>query len=376
MFVWYNGRFCPGDFILCWVFNVKTFRLKHLFLQYLFLMIQKTVPMAKKFLIILSIPLLIVLIIKLLSFTNIFVASGSGHSPPVAHDYSVYALPLPEKLTFAGEPVPIHNFEVRERFDRELLVNSYWQSQTLLFFKRAHRWFPVIELILEEQGVPDDFKYLALIESGLMNVVSPAGATGFWQILQSTGRELGLEVNREVDERYHVEKSTIAAADYLKSAYDRYESWTLAAAAYNMGRSALNRQLSRQRVQNYYDLLLNDETSRYMFRILAVKTIFENPPAHGFNFMEEDLYTPLDYYTVEVDSTINDLVDFAHQHEVTYKELRTLNPWLRQRELNNSRNKTYQIKITKESLYGYEYPVMHDAPHTDAPVSPGEEPDL
>lgn len=323
-------------------------------------------------------PLILFIFIKLLSFTNIIVLPENEQAPD--HSYSVYALPMPEELNFAGEPVPIENFEVRERFDRELLVNSYWQSQTLLFFKRANRWFPVIEPILQEEGIPDDFKYLALIESGLMNVVSPANAAGYWQILQSTGRELGLEVNNNVDERYHVEKSTRAAAKFLRSAYNRYNSWTSAAAAYNMGRAGFNRQISNQQQQSYYNLWLNEETSRYVFRILAIKTIFENPRAHGFNFSEDDLYKPFEYYTVQVDTSIDDLVAFAHEHQITYKELRTLNPWLRQRELNNRSRKVYEIKITKESLFGLvpdpvirEEDILDDAPEA---IPPAGEPDM
>ncbi len=259
--------------------------------------------------------------------------------------YNVFAVPHPEHLEFAGEPVPLDDFNVRERFDRELLVNTYWQSQTLLFFKRANRWFPVIEPILEKNGMPDDFKYLALIESGLTNAVSPAGATGFWQILSSTGQELGLEITSEVDERYHVERSTEAACKYLQDAYERYGTWTLASAAYNMGRTALNRQLANQKADCYYDLLLNEETSRYVFRILAVKYIFSNPQQAGFNFRKQDLYHPLEYDILEVDSSITDLPQFALDLGINYKLLREYNPWLKKYSLTNRNNKTYEIKI-------------------------------
>ena len=295
-------------------------------------------------------------IIKLLSFRGVMQVPHDEYVEEFQHNYRIYAVPMPEELVFAGERVPLHDVDVRERFDREILVNSYWQSQTLLFFKRANRWFPVIEPILEQEGVPDDFKYLALIESGLMNVVSPANATGFWQILESTGRELGLEVTSEVDERYHVEKSTVAACKYLKSAYNLYGNWALAAASYNMGRTGLNRQITNQRADSYYDLWLNEETSRYVFRILAIKSIFENPEAASFHFRESDLYMPYDYYTVTVDSTITDMVEFAHQHQVSYKELRLLNPWLRRYTLHNPRKKTYEIKILKNSSFGVEMP--------------------
>jgi membrane-bound lytic murein transglycosylase D len=333
--------------------------------------------MLKKVLLVLVVPFSFAGIMNLLSFTRITNIPDSEYAEVIGENYGVFALPIPEELNFAGEPVPIDNFEVLERFDRELLVNTYWQSQTLLFFKRANRWFPVIEPVLAEQGVPDDFKYLALIESGLMNVISPANAAGYWQILPATGRELGLEVNTEIDERYHVEKSTIAACRFLKDAYARYNSWTLAAAAYNMGRAGLNRQLTNQKMGCYYDLWLNEETSRYVFRILAIKTIFENPKGHGFHFREQDLYPPLEYYTVTVNSTIDDLVAFAHSHQITYKELRTLNPWLRRTSLPNRSGKEYEIKITKESLFGRQViPEMHLDEDTDIPASPARESDL
>ncbi len=333
--------------------------------------------MLKKVLLVLVIPFSFAGIMNLLSFTRVAEIPDDEYAGIISDTYGVFALPIPEELNFAGEPVPVDNFDILERFDRELLVNTYWQSQTLLFFKRANRWFPVIEPILAEQGVPDDFKYLALIESGLMNVISPANAAGYWQILPATGRELGLEVNTEIDERYHVEKSTIAACKFLKDAYKRYNSWTLAAAAYNMGRSGLNRQLTNQKMGSYYDLWLNDETSRYVFRILAIKTIFENPKGHGFNFREQDLYLPLEYYTVTVNSAINDLVEFAHSHQITYKELRTLNPWLRRTSLPNRSGKEYEIKITKESLFGRQVvPEMHLDEDTDIPASPARESDL
>ncbi len=325
--------------------------------------------MSKRIYFVFAIPVIFIFLLKLFSSgTTNNEQPGNVVSEP-DHDYRVYALPIPQGLNLAGEEVPVHNFDIRERFDRELLVNSYWQSQTLLFIKRANRWFPLIEPILAEEGVPDDFKYLALIESGLTDVVSPAGAAGFWQIMKATGRELGLEVNNEVDERYHLEKSTRAAAKFLHKAYELYNNWTLAAASYNMGRTGLNRQLSAQNENNYYDLWLNEETSRYVFRILAIKAIIENPVMYGFNLNADDLYAPLDYYTVKVDTSITNLVEFARLHQITYKELRTLNPWILQSGITNSSGKVYEIKIAKESLFGYAYaqpespvlPISHDA---------------
>jgi len=219
--------------------------------------------------------------------------------------YRVYALKTPENISFCDEEVPLELLDVRERLDRELLVNTYWQSNMLLLIKRSFRFFPLIEKILNEEGVPDDFKYLAVIESGLENVRSPKGAKGIWQIMSGTAKEYGLEVNKNVDERYNLELSTRVACRYLKKAKDKFGSWTLAAAAYNRGISGISRNLNRQKVENYYDLLLGRETSRYIFRILAVKEIMENSNNYGFVFEENDLYKPYEIRKIET----NDLVD-------------------------------------------------------------------
>jgi hypothetical protein len=265
--------------------------------------------------------------------------------------YGIYALPIPDSLSFAGEPVPIEAWDLRERFDREILVNTYWQSNTMLYFKRAHRWFPVIEPILAAMGVPDDFKYLALIESGLMNVVSPAGAAGYWQLLESTGCELGLEVNPQIDERYHVEKSTEAACRYLKNAHARFGSWTMAAAAYNLGNGGLNKQLTRQKQEDYYDLLLPEETSRYVFRILAMKEIIRDPERYGFHLRRKDLYPPYATTTVEVKGAVPDLADFALRRNTDYKTLKLLNPWLRDTKLTNKDGRTYRLLLPAEGFH-------------------------
>lgn len=271
-------------------------------------------------------------------------------------NYKIFSLNLPLEMTFATEHVPLEIEDVRESLDRELLVNTYWQSQTLIFNKRANRWFPVIEPILAEEGVPDDFKYLAVIESGLDNVVSPAGATGFWQLLRHTGREYGLEINNEIDERYNVEKSTRAACAYLKKAYAKYGNWTLAAASYNMGMTGLQRQMNRQEANNYYDLLLNSETARYVYRTLAVKEILSKPGQYGFHFRPKDLYRPYDTYTVEIDSGVDDFAKFAFEHGINYKILKILNPWLRDTFITNPNGNTYQIKLPKnpeDGLFPY-----------------------
>jgi len=260
----------------------------------------------------------------------------------------VHSVVIPEKLNFADESVPLEVFYVKESLDRELLVNTYWHSSSLMLFKRANRWFPVIEPILKKNGIPDDFKYLALIESGLQNVSSPAGAKGFWQFLKNTGREYGLEVNSGIDERLNVEKSTEAACQYLNDSYERYADWTLVASAFNAGNRRITQALEKQKVDSYYDLLLNDETSRYLFRILAIKTIFNDPETYGFQLTDQDLYPPIPTQTVTVKKTIKDLVGFAKDHNITYKTLKYFNPWILKDYLPNRSRRTYIIKIPEE----------------------------
>ncbi|MDH7447223.1 lytic transglycosylase domain-containing protein [Aquimarina sp. 2201CG14-23] len=267
------------------------------------------------------------------------------------NDYNVYAVPMPDNMNFAGELVPVENPDIRERMDRELLVNTYWQSNGLLLFKRANKYFPIIEPILKEEGVPNDFKYLAVIESSLTQAVSPARATGFWQILKNTGREYGLEVNDNVDERYHIEKSTRVACKYLKNAKERFGSWTLAAAAYNAGPAGINRQLKKQNAKSYYDLLLGQETGRYVFRITAVKEILSNPKKYGFNFTKDDLYEYIPTFNVLVDKPVADFNEFAAKYNINYKILKLHNPWLREAHLNNGTGKEYLIKIPREGYY-------------------------
>jgi hypothetical protein len=267
------------------------------------------------------------------------------------NDYNVYALEMPKGLNFAGEPVPVDNPDIYERMDRELLVNTYWQSNGLLMFKRAKKYFPIIEPILEKNCVPDDFKYLAVIESGLTNAVSPAGASGFWQIMKATGIENGLEVNSNVDERYNLEKATEVACDYLKKAKEELGSWTLAAAAYNAGNSGISRRLKEQDVSQYYDLLLGEETGRYVFRIVALKEILSNPSKYGFNFNKNHLYKEVPTYKVEVDSAVTNFAQFAQRFGINYKILKLHNPWLREKNLNNGSKKLYKIEIPQEGYY-------------------------
>jgi hypothetical protein len=263
--------------------------------------------------------------------------------------YGIFAINQPEDLNFAGEEIPIYSSEIWERIDKELLKNTYWQSNTMLYFKKANKYFPIIEPILKEYNIPDDFKYLALIESGLDNVVSPAGASGFWQILKGTAREHGLEVNSAIDERYNLEKATVVACEYLQDAYNKFGTWTMAAASYNMGKNGVRRRIAKQESNNYYNLHLNNETSRYVFRIIAVKEILQNPRKYGFMFREKDLYSMPNYRTVDVDSTIADLTEFAKSQNVNYKLLKQFNPWLRSTSLPNQSRRKYILKIPTDT---------------------------
>jgi hypothetical protein len=259
---------------------------------------------------------------------------------------SIHVAPaIPAGMALAGEAVPMDAFGVRDQIDRELVVNAFHHSSTMLYLKRAARWFPVIEPILAEEGVPEDFKYLAVIESGLDQTVSPAGAAGFWQFMKGTAPQYGLEVTEGVDERYDVEKSTRAACRYLKDAYKRLGSWSLAAASYNMGMGGVSNALKNQGVSAYWDLHLNSETARYVYRLLAIKQVFEQPEAFGFVLTEADRYTPYATRVVKVSASVGDLALFARNNGSHLKALKTLNPWLRGSKLTVAPGRTYEIKL-------------------------------
>lgn len=251
-------------------------------------------------------------------------------------------------VNFCGEKIPLGSKDILERFDKEIIKNTYWHSSILLFYKRSGKYFPIIEPILKKHGIPNDFKYLAIAESGLKNVVSPAGARGFWQFMEKTGLEYNLEINKEVDERYHLEKATEAACKYFKEAYAKFNSWTLVAASYNMGMYGLQKNLTRQKTNNYFDLLLNSETSRYVFRIAAFKAILENPKHFGFNLNDSHRYAPMQFKTITVDTSISNLTDFAINQNINYKLLKIANPWLRNQSLKNANSKRYLLKIPSD----------------------------
>ena len=263
----------------------------------------------------------------------------------------VEALDIPNVMTFAGERVPLQDTDVRERLDREIHVNTYWHSNMLLMIKKANRFFSEIEPLLKKYNLPDDFKYLAVAESGLDNVTSHAGASGFWQFMKATGKEYGLEINNYVDERYNLELATKVAAQYLINSKELFGSWTNAAAAYNAGNAGITKQMKRQDATDYYSLLLNSETGRYVFRILAFKEILSNPEKYGFYVDQEDLYQAIPTKTIIIDTPVQDFAKFAKQQGINYKILKIHNPWLRDTYLKNASGKAYSIKIPIPGYY-------------------------
>ena len=263
-------------------------------------------------------------------------------------NYRVYAPVIPDTMTFAGEQVPLENYYVREGLDNELIINMYRQSSTLLYFKRANRYFPIIEPILKRNNIPEDFKYLCVIESGLTNATSPAKAQGFWQFIPSTGSKYGLTVNEEIDMRNDLVASTEAACKYLRSLYNRFHSWTAAAAAYNCGENGLSRRMETQGVSSYYDVRLNTETSRYVYRILAVKLIMQHPQQFGYNLRHCDLYAPIPTCSTTLSGQNVDLYKFAKNNGTTYKMLRDLNPWIQTDNLKNKANRSYTVALPTE----------------------------
>lgn len=264
---------------------------------------------------------------------------------PIDSTQLVFPVSIEGDLEFAGERVPLEDPDVRERLEREIQINAYWHSSTLQAMKLANRYFDDIEKILAEKGVPSDFKYLALVESSFKNETSPAGATGFWQFVKPTAKAYGLEVNEFVDERYHVEKSTEAACKYLLEAKSGLGNWTLAAASYNLGIPGMKQRVNDQRTNNYYEMYFNQETSRYLFRMLAMKIIFSSPKHAGFHVKTEELYQPYRYKTVEVDTPVNSIAAFAETFGLKYKHIKILNPWLRDASLPNKEKRKYQVKI-------------------------------
>lgn len=288
-----------------------------------------------------------ILIVGLVAFfLTSFKGEGAGNMSP---DQRVRSINLDKEFTFCGEKFPMDNWDVRQRLDAELLRNVYFHSQTILAIKRANAIFPIIEPIMKAEGVPADLKYLAVAESALSNAVSPAGARGVWQFMKDAAAGYNLEVNTEVDERYHLEKATKAACKYLKKEKERLGSWVLAAAAYNGGPSRIAEEMSRQRAKTFFDLnLAADETMRYPFRIVAIKEVMENPADYDYEIEKDHLYPAInEYKTVEVKGPVASWGDFAAEHGTSYRMLKLYNPWLIDSKLTNKEGKTYQIRVPK-----------------------------
>lgn len=253
---------------------------------------------------------------------------------------------VPSSITFCGKTIDLTRYDRYERMDRELLAFTYMHSTSIQMIKKANRYFPIVEPILKANGIPDDFKYLMVIESNLNpNARSSAGAAGLWQFMQTTGREYGLEVNKNIDERYHVEKATEAACKFLKDAYDKYQDWIAVAASYNAGQARISTQFEKQQVDDMLDLFLVEETARYVYRIIAAKIMFSNPSAFGFRLRTKDLYMPIPYKEVTVNTGISNLAEWAKKQGITYALLKNMNPWLRDNFLQNVSKRTYTLKI-------------------------------
>lgn len=290
----------------------------------------------------LALPLMVGLVLLFQSFGA--EKSNSSDDTPIEIAFN------PNKTyTLAGESFDLTSFDVLERLEREVLVNAHWTSATTINMKRTGRYFKIMEEILEANGVPTDLKYLAVAESNLEMKASPAGAKGLWQFMSATGREFGLEVSSQVDERLHVEKSTQAFCDKILADKEKFGSWLTAIAAYNMGRGGMIKVLDRQGTANYFEMNLSDETMRYPFRIMAIKEIFEHPAEYGFIMDSTDYYNPFDGLskTIEVNASIPSLSDFAASYNMSYRELKILNPWLREHKLDVKPGKTYGIQVYK-----------------------------
>ena len=266
------------------------------------------------------------------------------HAQAAPTNYSTHD--VPSSVTFCGKNIDLTRYDRYERMDRELLAFTYMHSTSIQMIKKANRYFPIVEPILKANGIPDDFKYLMVIESNLNpNARSSAGAAGLWQFMQTTGREYGLEVNKNIDERYHVEKSTEAACKYLKDAYAKYQDWIAVAASYNAGQARISTQFEKQQVDDMLDLYLVEETARYVYRIIAAKIMFSNPSAFGFRLRTKDLYMPIPYKEVSVNTGILNLAEWAKKQGITYALLKNMNPWLRDNFLQNVSKRTYTLKI-------------------------------
>jgi len=287
---------------------------------------------------------------KLLKLLPITLIMCSCFVPTAFSIQPVVSLPIPEKVEFAGQTISLERYDMRERYDKEQIIIAYNHSTTLIQLKRANRLFPIIEPILKRNGIPDDFKYLAVIESNLdTRAISGAQAAGLWQLMPKTGQQFGLEVNDEVDERYHIEKATEAACSYFKSAYNKYKNWTTVAASYNAGMGRISDEQNKQQVDDAFDMLLNSETSRYLFRLVALKRFFENPKAFGYSLQRDDFYQEIRTTEIEVNDSVTDWTAWAAKHGLSYSQLKDFNVWLRDRKLVNPNKKKYKILLPEKA---------------------------
>ena len=313
-------------------------------ISYAWILKQLRSPSAQSKKIYLSIVLsfVIIAILTIIEFKSAFSEKDYSNS-----NFKVLGLSIPQKLEFAGERVPQNDYEIKESLEKEFFTNKSWKNSSLQLFRRAQKWFPLIEPILKKEGVPDDFKYVAIIESHLSNVISPMGASGFWQLMPQTAQQYGLIVNNEVDERLDVEKATVVACKHFKDAHSYFKNWTLSAAAYNVGIGGIQNALKKQNTDNYYDLMLNKETGSFIYRILAYKTLLSNPQHFGVKHKMKQTNAFPAFKLIKVDSSITNLKEFAAHLNIDILTLKTLNPWLRGDKLTNPEKLIYEFKIPK-----------------------------
>lgn len=329
----------------------------------------------KKHFIALACVFLFIISLRVCNYSSSDHYSDSDYEDYFNDNNKIFKIRIPKNLNFAGESVPTDDKRVRSYIERELVKNTYWQAKSLVLHKRASRWFPLIEPILKKNNIPDDFKYIALVESQLSNVVSPRGAAGFWQIIESTALGYGLEITPEVDERYHLARATEAACKYFNEAYKQFGNWTLVAASYNLGMNGIQNQLNKQDVDSYYQLKLTEETGEYVYRILAMKEIISRPKIYGFNLRRRDALRPFATKTIAVDYNIDDLSQFAEAQGINILILKYFNPWLRANTLtiqNSQQGLILKSDSEKRKKYGIDLP-LHPVTLEQLGISESEE---
>jgi len=290
---------------------------------------------------------LIVFLVLYFFITLLFKKPQINDQTYVNNNFNVFGLNIPQNLTFCDEQIPVDNFEIRNNLEKEFFTNEYWKNNSAILFNKIAKWFPYIEPILKAEGVPDDIKFIAVIESHLSNKVSSAGASGFWQLVPSTARNYGLIVNSQVDERLDVEKATHAACKLFKDAHARFNNWTLAAAAYNLGIGGIERALKAQNTDNYYDLLLNKQTGEFIYRLLAYKTLLSSPVHFGIKKTKIKYLPKIPIKVYVVDSSITNITFLAKKIKCSKAQIKLLNPWLTGNELDNPEKHKFSFRIPK-----------------------------